>query len=93
MEQLKIRISLADREKKMELGELKKQLRSEKLGLSEGEIKTELGGNDRENKTELIELKKQLRSEKLGLLLHVDTDREGSPHNVLHSSSLYLLTC
>ena len=27
-----------------------------------------------------------------GLLLYVDTDREGSPHNVLHSSSLYSLT-
>ena len=38
-------------EKEKELGELKKQLRSEKLGLSKGESKTELGGNDGENKT------------------------------------------
>ena len=46
MEQLKIRklltqpsekLCLADGEKKIDLGELQKQLRSEKLGLSEGE--------------------------------------------------------
>ena len=60
----------------MELGELKKQLRSEKLGLSEGERKTELGGNDGENKTELGEHKKWQRSERLGLLLHVDRARQ-----------------
>ena len=60
----------------MELGELKKRQRSEYLGLSEGEIKTELGGNNRENKTELIELKKWQRSERLGLLLHVDRARQ-----------------
>ena len=74
MEQLKIRklhtqpsknLCLANGEKKKELGELKKQLTSEKLGLSKGESKTELRENDRENKTELGALKKQLRSEKL----------------------------
>ena len=56
---------MADREKKKELGELKKQLRSEKLDSSKGESKTELGENDGENKTELGALKKRLRSEKL----------------------------
>ena len=35
---------MTDGEKEKELGELKKQLRSEKLGLFEGESKTELGG-------------------------------------------------
>ena len=59
------------------LGQLREEDRSrraqetaeewEAIGLSEGESKTELGGNDRENKTELGELKKQLMSKKLGL--------------------------